>query len=273
MIACRSLHVAYGTGQPDVLCGLSFTVPSGSICALLGPTGAGKSTLLHALSGTLGMFHHAAQCSGSVTVNEETFMPVPRRVLFPAVGMLMQEPHLQFSGMAETVEGELKWTLDNLGIIGDAAQKQISVALDRFGCSTLRARTLRSLSGGELHRIAFASVLVARPSVLLLDEPVASLDQNARAQVARLLDSLRGDATILFTDSDPDLAMRLADRIIVLDSGTLRLDGSRKTFLDTVDAFGDILTVTTWPRVRERFAASGLSSLTARRLRRSLGQT
>jgi energy-coupling factor transporter ATP-binding protein EcfA2 len=264
-INLSSLRVSYGPDVPRALTDITISIPHGNVCAVLGPTGAGKTTLLYAVSGLLGGHAHALETGGSISLLSETFSPFPRQALFPHLMMLLQEPHLQLSGMAQTVEEEVSWTLENMGLSAADAEVRTTRILHRLRIDHLRGRNLRTLSGGELHRVALASVLVAEPLVLLLDEPASSLDQNARQMLLGIISSLKRRTTVLLTDTDPDLAFRVADQIVVLERGCIVFDGSRHAFRARLSDFTHLLPIDDWTR-----ASSSLSHLPKSALKRRL---
>jgi energy-coupling factor transporter ATP-binding protein EcfA2 len=219
---------------------LTFIVPSGSCCAILGPTGAGKTTLLYALSGALGAFSSGLG-TGSVRIGGEEFNPFPRNVLFPRVGLALQEPHVQISGLRESVLEEIQFTLENIGLDEHLVESRAIDILKQMGILHLAERKPSSLSGGEMQRVALASLLVARPSVVLLDEPTTSLDSHGCLALARTIVSMKNISTVLFTDVGLDLPLVAADWILVLQKGSVSYFGSKSEFLREMGRFRDIL--------------------------------
>jgi iron(III) transport system ATP-binding protein len=199
----------------EVLRGIDLAVPAGSFAALLGPSGSGKTTVLRILAG----FERADR--GTVTV-EGTVVDDGHRLVAPErrrVGYVPQEgalfPHM-------TVEKNVGF---GLGRHTERARARARVAelLDMVGLSGLGARYPHQLSGGEQQRVALARALAVSPSVILLDEPFASLDAEMRAAVrADVLDVLRrAGTTTLFVTHDQDEALSSADQVAVLVDGAI----------------------------------------------------
>jgi iron(III) transport system ATP-binding protein len=199
----------------EVLRGVDLSVPAGSFVALLGPSGSGKTTVLRVLAG----FERADR--GTVAI-EGTVVDDARHVVVPErrrVGYVPQEgalfPHM-------TVERNVGFGLGrHAGRAG--SRTKVAALLDMVGLAGLGARYPHQLSGGQQQRVALARALAVSPSVILLDEPFASLDAEMRAAVrADVLDVLRrAGTTTLFVTHDQDEALSSADRVAVLVDGRI----------------------------------------------------
>ncbi|APY91107.1 molybdenum ABC transporter permease subunit [Streptomyces alfalfae] len=200
-----SLH-ADVTGHDE----LTLDADPGTTIAVVGPNGAGKTTLLRALLG-LTPRAHARLRLGERDVT--ALPPHRRRVAWvPQEGALF--PHL--SALGNTAYG-----LRAQGVRRAEARREAQRWLDRLGVGGLAHRRPAQLSGGQAQRVALARALAARPRLLLLDEPLAALDQTTRAHVRhtlrRHLDGFGG--VCLIVTHDPVEAVSLADRVLVLDEG------------------------------------------------------
>ncbi|MGD3106024.1 ABC transporter permease [Streptomyces sp. YGL11-2] len=189
---------------------LTLNAEPGTTIAVVGPNGAGKTTLLRALLG-LTPRAHAALRLGDTDV---TALPPHRRGVawVPQDGALF--PHL--SALTNTAYG-----LRAHGVPRAEARRAAQQWLDRLGVGHLAHRRPDRLSGGQAQRVALARALAARPRLLLLDEPLAALDQTTRAQVRH---TLRGHlagfgGVCLIVTHDPVEAVSLADRVLVLEDG------------------------------------------------------
>lgn len=189
---------------------LSLRADPGTTIAVVGPNGAGKTTLLRALLGLTPRARAALQLGES----DVTALPPHRRGVawVPQDGALF--PHL--SALANTAYG-----LRAQGVSRGEARRTAQQWLDRLGVGPLSHRRPAQLSGGQAQRVALARALAARPRLLLLDEPLAALDQTTRAHVRH---TLRGHlagfgGVCLIVTHDPVEAVSLADRVLVLDGG------------------------------------------------------
>ncbi|MEU6985342.1 ABC transporter permease [Streptomyces sp. NPDC046324] len=196
---------------------LTLDAEPGTTIAVVGPNGAGKTTLLRALLG-LTPRAHADLRLGDVDVTG--LPPHRRRVAWvPQDGALF--PHL--SALANTAYG-----LRAQGVPRAEARRTAQQWLDRLGVGHLAHRRPAQLSGGQAQRVALARALAARPRLLVLDEPLAALDQTTRAHVRHTLRShLQGFGGVcLIVTHDPVEAVSLADRVLVLDEGRALQDAS-----------------------------------------------
>jgi energy-coupling factor transporter ATP-binding protein EcfA2 len=236
-----ALSFQYWKDSPKALTNVNVTIAPGTICTVLGPTNAGKTTLLQAIAGVLGNHHQDAVASGRIVVGEEQFEPLPGRVLFPTVGLTLQDPSYQISGLRETVFDEVSLTLDGLAMDNTQIQHRATSTLTALGLAHLAHRKPSTLSGGELQQVALANILVARPPVLLLDEPSNSLDGIAQRRLASIICALRGDTTVLLADYQLEFALLVADQFVVLDGGSVVFSGTRSAFLDALASFEPLL--------------------------------
>ncbi|MFG3407535.1 ABC transporter permease [Streptomyces sp. NPDC048142] len=194
---------------------LTLDAGAGTTIAVVGPNGAGKTTLLRALLG-LTPRAHAALRLGDTDV---TALPPHRRGVawVPQDGALF--PHL--SALTNTAYG-----LRAHGVPRAMARREAQGWLDRLGVGHLARRRPAQLSGGQAQRVALARALAARPRLLLLDEPLAALDQATRARVRHTLRRHLADfgGVCLIVTHDPVEAVSLADRVLVLEDGRVLQD-------------------------------------------------
>ena len=186
-------------GERAVLDSFELTIRSAEFVAILGPSGTGKTTLLRLLSG----LDQADR--GTVRVARR------RSVVF-------QEPRL--------VPAKRVWQNVVLGQRGPVALQRAVVALTEVGLSSHVDAWPKTLSGGEAQRVALARAMVREPSLLLLDEPFASLDALTRIRMHELVAQLwqRHRPAVVLVTHDVDEAILLADRVIVLSQGRVTLD-------------------------------------------------
>ena len=269
-ITISSLSLRYAASLPEVLSNISLDIPAGTFCALLGPTGAGKSSLLHSLAGTLRRHHPDSVTSGVVAIGDHKFEGPPRDVLFPSVGLVLQDPHVQISGVKDTVMDEVIFTLENVGALPHDPEAAVKPMLERLGVGHLARRRPTSLSGGETQRVALATILIAEPAVLLLDEPTTALDLAAQGKLRSILKGMKRRTTILLSDTQPEFALGLCDQVVLLDRGVVRFNGSPASFLDRLTEFQELIPVQHWIKLRESLGNTG-NNVLRRRILNYLG--
>ena len=245
-INIQAFSLQYSAATPRVLSSLILEIPRGTCCAILGPTGAGKSSLLHCLAGTMRRHHPESLSSGSIQIGDRLFDGLPPRVLFPAVGLALQDPHVQISGVRDTVFGEVLFTLENTSQVPEDPSAVIVPLLRKLGIDHLADRKPTTLSGGETQRVALATILVARPPVLLLDEPTTAMDLAAQERLRGILRGMKQTTTIILTDTQLDFALGICDQIVVLEQGKVLFDGSPGKFLRRMEEFRALIPLESW---------------------------
>ena len=226
-LALRADGLTRRYGPVTVVDEVGLAVAAGTVTAVLGPSGSGKSTLLRIVAG---LEPHDA---GRVWVagREVTTLPAHRR----SVGLVFQDhalfPHLD-------VRANVAFGLVEAGWPDAKRRARVDALLDDLGLGALGARRVDALSGGERQRVALARALAPRPSVLLLDEPLASLDRGLRE---RLADDLavrlrQADLASVLVTHDLDEAATVADELVLLDAGAVVQSGP---VAEVVDAPAD----------------------------------
>ncbi|MFP5321796.1 MAG: ABC transporter ATP-binding protein [Acidimicrobiia bacterium] len=208
--------VAKAFDADPVLRGVDLEVDDGTTLALLGPSGSGKSTLLRIVAGLERPDAGCIRLGG----DDVTDRPPHQR----GVGYVFQEqalfPHLD-------VAGNVGFGLRMAGVGGPERRRRVGEALDLVGLGGFERRDPATLSGGEAQRVALARALAPRPGVVLLDEPLAALDQLLRERLLLELRALfdRLDVTVVAVTHDPTEAAALGDRIAVLLDGRVAQSG------------------------------------------------
>ncbi|QEU85500.1 ABC transporter ATP-binding protein [Streptomyces viridosporus] len=215
MIRFENVSVTYdGLTQPSVR-GVDLEVPEGELVLLVGPSGVGKSTVLGAVSGLVPHFT-GGTLRGRVTVAGRDTRTHKPRELADVVGTVGQDPLSHF--VTDTVEDELAYGMESLGLPPDVMRRRIEETLDLLGLADLRDRPLSTLSGGQQQRVAIGSVLTPHPRVLVLDEPTSALDPAAAEEVLAVLQRLVHDlgTTVLMAEHRLERVVQYADRVALL---------------------------------------------------------
>lgn len=194
-----------------------LSVAAGQRLAVLGPNGSGKTTLLRLLAGL------EQPTEGTVTLDGHPTGSLPLTVR-RAIGYVTQQPGLLTASVHRNVELPLVWR----GVPRTVRGARVLAALERLGVAHLANRPAQRLSGGERQRVNLARSLVVEPAVLLLDEPAAALDPEARADFLDDLDHALADrsTTVVHVSHRPEEAVRGADQVAVLDAGRVRQAGT-----------------------------------------------
>jgi len=210
-----------------VLDDLNLEIEKGTFVAIIGHNGSGKSTLAKHFNSILLPQGGRVLVCGMDTSNEELAIEIRRRV-----GMVFQNPDNQI--VATVVEEDVAFAPENLGYPSDEIRRRVDEALKMVGMYEYREHAPHLLSGGQKQRIAIAGVLAMEPECIVFDEPTAMLDPRGRESIINVIRNLRDTAgvTIVLITHHMDEAV-FADRIIVMSSGQIILDGTpREVFLD-----------------------------------------
>ena len=219
----------YDKNQPTeqvALEDISFNCDDGSFVAIIGHTGSGKSTLLQHLNGLLKPESgHIFIGDIDITAPDVKMVDIRKRI-----GLVFQYPEYQL--FEETVAKDVAFGPKNLGLDEEEIQSRVREAIELVGLDydSVAERSPFELSGGQKRRAAIAGVIAMRPEVLILDEPTAGLDPKSHRDVLDMIETVHnktGNITILVSHNMTDVA-RLADRIIVIDSGRMIMEGTPK---------------------------------------------
>lgn len=212
------LWYAYPGSAAPALADVSVEL-AGGLSVVAGPSGGGKSTLLRVLNGLVPHFH-GGSIRGSAVVGGDDVLTTPTRRLARRVGFVFQDPEMQF--VAATVEREVAFGLENLGVARSEMRVRVEEALDAVGAAGLRSRTVATLSGGERQRVSLAAAIALRPPLVALDEPLSQLDPQGAAAVVEACRHLVATGTaIVVSEHRLELLLPVADRLMIVDGGRL----------------------------------------------------
>lgn len=207
---------------------VDLSVPAHGVTALFGPSGCGKTTLLRAIAGLERHGGGFLKVGNSIWQDRDVFLPPHRR----PIGYVFQEaslfPHLSVRG---NLDYGKKRVPDSERLL------PLDQAIALLGIEPLLERKPNSLSGGERQRVAIARALAVSPRLLLMDEPLASLDLQRKQEILPYIESLRRELEIpvIYVSHLPDEVARLADHMVLLEAGRVRASGSVQELLTRLD--------------------------------------
>ena len=234
-IDVKDLSFTYAHGSPyevRALKHLDLSIADGEFVGIIGKTGCGKSTLIQLIAGLM------KPTSGTVSIDGEVFYPgkTDRSSLSKRIGVLFQYPEIQL--FENTVEKDVSFALKHSSLPSSEVKEKVRWALTAVGLDFEKFKDLSplGLSGGEKRRVAVAGVLVTKPEILILDEPIAGLDPKSQDGFLKLLDNLNADGTtIIMISHNLDALAEHTKRTLVLENGILIRDGStREVLTDTL---------------------------------------
>lgn len=217
MIELKQVNFTYRGQEAQAIKDLTFHVTPGQWVSILGHNGSGKSTTVRLIDGLL------EATSGQILVGRQALTPESVWDIRRKIAMVFQNPDNQFVGA--TVEDDVAFGLENLGVPYGEMAERVSQALAVVGMSDLASKEPARLSGGQKQRVAIAGAIAQRPELLILDEATSMLDPKGRLDLIGLIKDLRQQAelTVIYITHDLD-EVALSDRVLVMQAGRLVLD-------------------------------------------------
>ncbi|MDO8485757.1 MAG: ATP-binding cassette domain-containing protein [Candidatus Limnocylindrales bacterium] len=256
LVEVEDLTFRYRRATEPAIRNVSLTVTRGEVILVAGPSGCGKSTLIRAING---LIPHAypGELGGSVRLEGRPTTELKLRDIALTVGTVLQDPGKQIVGA--TVEAELAFGPENLGVPRDEIRELVRLVSEQAGIEPLLGRETAALSGGERQLLAMAGILMMRPRLYVVDEPLANLDPLSAARLLAILRALadRGNAVIIVEHRVEEALELRPDRVLYLDAGAPRYVGPVDGFLRIADPRAVKLS---FDVVLERARAGGLAA-------------
>lgn len=232
MIKVENLYHKYkeGTSQEVVaLDNINLEIKKGEFVVIIGHNGSGKSTLAKHLNGLLLPTQGRVLVNGMDTRHREEIWTIRREV-----GMVFQNPDNQL--VATTVEEDVAFGPENLGIPPEEIRQRVDIALNQVGLAEFKNREPHYLSGGQKQRVAIAGILAMKPSCLVLDEPTAMLDPQGRKEVIDTITALNREEglTIVHITHYMEEAVN-AHRVIIMEKGQIVGEGTPREIFQQVE--------------------------------------
>lgn len=218
----QGVTFTYHGAERPALRAVSFVQSAGETIGVMGASGAGKSTLAKCLNRIVPEFEDG-DFRGTIRIAGEALEHLRVCEVAPKVGMVFQDFESQL--FSTNVAHEVAFAMEQVGMDRAEMDRRIIPALEAVGLRGFEHRDPMSLSGGEKQRLAIASVLALRPSVIVLDEPTTDLDPEGRAEIFELIAKLRAQGLSLIVIEHESEELRAANRIIVLREGEIATDG------------------------------------------------
>ncbi len=218
---------------------IDLKIGEGEFVGIVGANDSGKSSLCRVCNGLIPQ-SFTGEISGRVFVDGKDAKGVQTAKLAKTVGSVFSDPEAQLSQI--TVFDELAFGSANLGVEKEEIVRRVDRVLKLLGLEEMRDRSPFQLSGGEQQKVAIASVLSMNPEILVLDEPTSNLDPISTEQIFRVISKLNREAgiTVLLVEHEIELLAQYAERIIVMDKGKIRLDGTPREVFSRKDVFDEI---------------------------------
>jgi energy-coupling factor transport system ATP-binding protein len=220
-IIVEGLKYKYPLSDVLALNDISFQVNQGEFIGIIGKNSAGKSTLCQAIVGLVPHFYKGAY-GGKVLIDglevkEHSIADVSLKV-----GMVFQNPFTQVTGSKMTVFEEIAFGLENIGIPRREMIERIDYVLDLLNIEQVKDHNPFELSGGQMQRMAIASIIVMKPEIIVLDEPTSQLDPVGSEEVFRAIQSLSSEGiTVILAEHKQEKVAQYCNRVILLNDGIM----------------------------------------------------
>ena len=234
MIEFKDFSFKYALSNRWNLEKINLKIERGEFVLVVGPSGSGKTTFLRAINGLVPHFYNG-EYLGEVKVNGREIKNTTPGEIAKNVASIFQDPENQI--VMETVEREIAFPLENMGLPSYEISKRVEEALDLINIAELRRRKIEELSGGEKQKVAIATAIATYPDFLLLDEPTSQLSPNSAEDILSLLERLNDDfgIGIILVEHRLERTMYRADRIIVFSQGKIIGDGEPRIVASKID--------------------------------------
>lgn len=234
MITIENLTFRYRDSKENALENINLIINEGDFVGITGESGAGKTTLTYAINGII-PHSYSGDYYGSVKIDgDDTFDRTPSELSLK-IGSVFQDIDSQM--VSSVVEDEILYSLENFSIPRDEIEYRLASSLEAVGISSLRYRSIESLSGGQKQKVAIAAIIALRSKILLLDEPTSELDPKSSLQIFQILKELnvKHGITIVVVEQKIMLLSEFAEKLVVMSNGRIVLNGRTRDVMKKSD--------------------------------------
>lgn len=233
VIECKNVTYSYPLAKSPAIKDLNLGLERGKFYGVIGENGSGKTTLCALLRGFAPEFYKG-EIAGEVLLEGKPILEYGGRIAVK-IGYVFQNPFTQISGVKDTVFEEVSYGLENFGIPVPEIERRVMEVMKMTDIEALAEKNPFDLSGGQMQRVALASVIVLEPDVLVIDEPTSQLDPEGTESVFAIIKALKErKKTIILVEHKIDLIAEYADEVIVLKEGRMIAKGGKQEVLSDI---------------------------------------
>lgn len=233
VMECKNVTYTYPLADAPSIRNVSLNIEEGKFYGIVGENGSGKTTLCAILRGFAPSFYQG-DIQGEVLVYGRPIGEYGGE-LATKIGYVFQNPFTQISGVKETVFEEVAYGLENFGVPVEEIVERVEAIMKLTHIDSLAEKNPLELSGGQMQRVALASVLVLEPDILIIDEPTSQLDPQGTESVFEIIKMMKDKKkTIILVEHKIDLIAEYADEVLVLRGGKLIAGGDKAQVLSDI---------------------------------------
>lgn len=233
VMECKNVTYTYPLTDEPSIRNVSLNIEEGKFYGIVGENGSGKTTLCAILRGFAPSFYQG-DIQGEVLVYGKPIGEYGGE-LATKIGYVFQNPFTQISGVKETVFEEVAYGLENFGVPVEEIVERVEAIMKLTHIDSLAEKNPLELSGGQMQRVALASVLVLEPDILIIDEPTSQLDPQGTESVFEIIKMMKDKKkTIILVEHKIDLIAEYADEVLVLRGGKLIAGGDKAQVLSDI---------------------------------------
>ncbi|QAR34632.1 energy-coupling factor ABC transporter ATP-binding protein [Latilactobacillus curvatus] len=236
VISVNQLSFRYSQADYEAIHDLNFQVEKGEFFCIVGASGSGKSTLCNALVGLI-PHYFLGQLEGTVNIMGQNLAQCSLAEISQLAGLVFQDPYNQLSYTTETVAEEIAYGLENRGIPRLEIQKRLINVASKIGLKEILEVSPLSLSGGQVQRVAFGSVIALNPEILVLDECTSQLDPEGVDTIFKIVKQLNDEGiTVVMADNNIERIAEYADHVLLIKDGQQVCLGTAKEVFLNLDS-------------------------------------
>lgn len=230
IIECKNVTYSYPLAETPAIQELNVNIERGKFYGVIGENGSGKTTFCALLRGFIPDFYKG-ELNGEVLVEGKKTTDYGGE-LSAKIGYVFQNPFTQISGVKETVFEEVAYGLENFGVPVEEIERRVVEVMQMTDIEALAEKNPFDLSGGQMQRVALASVIVLEPDILIIDEPTSQLDPEGTESVFAIIKALKEKhKTIILVEHKIDLIAEYADEVLVFKEGRMIAAGDKQEIL------------------------------------------
>lgn len=230
VMECKNVTYSYPLTETPALKNINLKIEKGKFYGVIGENGSGKTSLCALLRGFIPSFYKG-DLEGEVLL-EGIRLNEYKEDLSKKIGYVFQNPFTQISGVKDTVFEEIAYGLENFGVSENEIEKRAIEVMKLTDIQDLAEKNPFDLSGGQMQRVALASVIILEPDILIIDEPTSQLDPEGTESVFKIIKALKEkQKTIILVEHKIDLIAEYADKVIAFKDGKIIANGDKEEIL------------------------------------------